>query len=401
MRKSIDLILEQNYNIYNSELELYEKRKRRENMKRSVISVLLVLVLICVFVLSSCDSSSGKEQTAAKTENQVTGKQTTAGQTTAKETAKTEEDIQKYLSACEMLLAGNTVQAYTLFKEISDYAPAAEKLKGFFYLPETVVERWKYSDDATYRTNTRTYTYDSAGNVVKWDAIASNGYQSSREYTYDSNGNVLTGGDLLYNDDSYGTYLFTYENGRLTQLVAQNEKSKKCTTTYKYNDKGLLIVESHRYEGSESVSKTEYSYTYYTNGTVNTRSFGNPDEYYSCVEHYDENGLLTSVVYVYEPKNPDEIADAMTVEITHEANGYKKIEGTYSFDESFVVTYTYDGNGALIELEATGYEDGVQQSVYKYSFVNNRLFYNANPNVAARANIITYQNVDAVLEILY
>ena len=370
-------------------------------MKRSVISVLLVLVLICVFVLSSCDSSSGKEQTAAKTENQVTGKQTTAGQTTAKETAKTEEDIQKYLSACEMLLAGNTVQAYTLFKEISDYAPAAEKLKGFFYLPETVVERWKYSDDATYRTNTRTYTYDSAGNVVKWDAIASNGYQSSREYTYDSNGNVLTGGDLLYNDDSYGTYLFTYENGRLTQLVAQNEKSKKCTTTYKYNDKGLLIVESHRYEGSESVSKTEYSYTYYTNGTVNTRSFGNPDEYYSCVEHYDENGLLTSVVYVYEPKNPDEIADAMTVEITHEANGYKKIEGTYSFDESFVVTYTYDGNGALIELEATGYEDGVQQSVYKYSFVNNRLFYNANPNVAARANIITYQNVDAVLEILY
>ncbi len=356
-------------------------------MKRTI--ALLLILCFAFFAMSSCGLSSDEKQTAAKTENQVPGEQTTAEQTTAEQTtAKDKDDAQKYLSACEMLVAGNTVQAYALFKEISDYAPAAEKLKGFFYLPETVVERWKDSDDATYKTSTCSYTYNSAGNVVKWDSIASNGYQSSNEYTYDSNGNVLTGGDLLYNDDPYGTYLFTYENGRLTQLVAQ-DKGKR-TTTYKYNDKGLLIEASSRYEGSENVSKTEYSYTYYTNGTVKTRSFGHPDDSDSCVEHYNESGLLTSVVYGTED----------TVEITHEANGYKKIEGTY-FGESFVVTYTYDGNGALIKLEAKGYEDGVQRRVHECSFVNNRLFYNANPNVAARANIITYQNVEAALDILY
>ena len=71
-------------------------------------------------------------------------------------------------------------------------------------------------------------------------------------------------------------------------------------------------------------------------------------------------------------------------------------------DETIDVTYTYDGNGALTKLVAIVYdEDGAQYSVHEYSFVNSRLFYSTNPNVKARADVITYQDVWVALEIMY
>ena len=286
-------------------------------------------------------------------------------------TTLTEEE--KYNNALSLLSKGKNQEAYELLNEIKTYAPAQEKLKNFFYAPQTVVEKWKYADDADYHTDSIVYTYNSMGNIVETS--------DNEIFTYDSNGNVLSGRDLIF-----GTYYtYTYQNGKLFQ-----EKSSDDTTTYYYNSNGQISKVVIEFNGRSD--ERVYEYTYYASGNVKT-IFDGYSEY-----SYAENGILTKVVGYgdYIAKTED-----YTLTLTYEEYGLSKINLQDRWGGVAVFTYSYDSSGNLTSLEVKSYEEGILDSTHIFTFSNHILCYSENPAVIDRIGIVYYTDIDAALEIIW
>ncbi len=320
-------------------------------------TVSLILILCLLLALVACGTSTSQSESGPITE---------AASKTGDDVSENPEKI--YTSACEKLLKGDINEAYEMLKEIRDYAPAAERLKGFFYLPSIVVEKTKYADDQDFMASTNIYTYNSDGNVIKIN---------DKEYAYNANGNVISGGDLLYND--YGNIMFTYDNGNLISI-----KGNDKTITYEYNEKGLVSKETIDY-GDTQPSERVYEYTYYEDGSVKTMTVGDTNTL-----SFDLNGRILEY--------RDDWAE-LDLTITHGLYGIKEIHNKDGY-EKLDFSYTYDDSGALTKFEAKYYEDGRLYTEFEYVFTDNKLFYSENPNVIARAAIITLQDIEAVLDVV-
>lgn len=282
-------------------------------------------------------------------------------------TTLTEEE--KYNNALSLLSKGKNQEAYELLNEIKTYAPAQEKLKNFFYAPQTVVEKWKYADDADYHTDSIVYTYNSMGNIVETS--------DNEIFIYDSNGNVLSGRDLIF-----GTYYtYTYKSEKLYQ-----KKSSSETYTYFYNSDGTISKEVQ--ENSYGTNETLYQYA---DGKLCYKSCETSYMKYSYdtngnlikLESYDNNVLSFSATITYGKYGPTQMILCII--------GYS--EGTF--------TYSYDSNGNLVKLDAKSYYDGILDSTYTYTFTDHQLCYSENPAVIDRISIVCYTDIDAASDIIW
>ena len=278
---------------------------------------------------------------------------------------------QKGEYARTLISEGKITDAYNLLQTATNYAPAQEMLKNFFYAPQQVEEKWKYSDDVNYTTRSKSYTYNAMGNVV--------GTSDEQEtFVYDADGNILSGCDLIY-----GThYIYTYQNGKLYQ-----RKSGSQTTTYYYNSDGLLIREVTAYG--------EYSYEYseVSGGTLVT--VYNEELEDGCKQYYDANGLLVKTEYC------DSDGVYTTITITYGAYGISGVSVIDIWGETATFVYTYDTSGILTKLEAQQYDEGEWYATYIYTFSAHQLCYSENPSVQERVEEIYMTDNDAAMEIIW
>ena len=214
----------------------------------------------------------------------------------------------KYSDALDLLEAAQYEDAYKHFFELGDYKDSKAYLDAFEWI---CVEEYASGD---YRS---TFEYDEHGKVIKH-------FKNYYEYeTLDT------------------TYCYTYDDsGKLTKTTKKDDDGEiDSTTTYIYNDAGLLIEEHD-------------DWTYYE---------------YLTKYSYDENGYL--VYEEYFSRDKDEGPDfVLSTKITYvnDSEG-KMIEKTVinEKDKETKYQYAYDQNGLCVEWIRLS-----DQKVYKY----NRIF---------------------------
>ena len=290
--------------------------------------------------------------------------------------AEPTSDEEKYNSALSLIAENNYAEAMELLASLKNYAPAQEKLKNFFWAPRTVSTRWRDSDNIEAGGNDLAYTYDSMGNIL---SVTDD--EGITEYTYDEKGNRLTEKSA---DDEL---TYTYTNGKLTQI-----KGSISTTTYEYNEKGLIAKITVTIDDGIDVysHETSYEYTYYDNGTVKSILKDNYFEY-----RYSEDGVLEDLIGFSDYA-------AQTAEFsltpTFGTHGITSMELQGIFGESTSVAYTYDANGRLKSIEALIYQDEELTYTYTFGFDEYMLFYSENPASAKEISIICFTDIDTMLE---
>ena len=348
-------------------------------MKRSFKTFALILsILLCLStVFTSCNKNDEKPQStsASTTENTSTTKANTSTEDSIPGGEEEEDysnltDDEKYEKACLLIEEGKNEEAYALLSEISTNPLAQEKLKNFFYAPQTV-------DDVKYR-------YDQSGNIT--ELIDYDG--QSYTFFYNEDGNVIGGRDLIF-----GAYYnsYTYRDGKLYQL-RQSEGSESHTTTYYYNQDGLVsksVFDTGRYQ-----SETVYSYTFYDNGNIKTMLEVDEDDW-GYEYSYNENGQLVKLAEYYQ----GDVDDGVFL-LTYGEYGLTRIDlqTTYGYMANFV--YTYNAKGILSHLHVNYYEDGILENTFDFTFENHKLCYSENPTVKDRLAVVCYTDMDAVMEII-
>ena len=375
---------------------------------KKALSVFLITIML-VASLSACasdteEATQGTTQltfTQAITESQIptTNDTTNTQNNTNNNNNNTENDDQKesqnanattdeakFEAACKLITNGKIEEAYSALKELTNYAPAKEKLKNFVYAPTTV-------KDVQY-DRTETFEYNAYGDIVSITNI--NGVNLS--LTYDANGNVLTGYNISHST-STDLCIYSYKNGKLSSYTYGND----LKYTYEYNDKGYvskIITENGYYDSTE---ETVYTYTYYDNGAVKTVTI--PDVHDSTFEtyEYNEKGQFTKIV-LYEGDNEAEKVHFADIIITYGEHGISKAEFCYSeaicdeygFDKNEpygVYEYTYDKDGKLVDFRLTTPE-GISEI---YSFTSHKLCYVENASTLERISTVSMTTPEEII----
>lgn len=330
---------------------------------KKTLSIILITVML-VASLSACTSTKeddtfyGTQSFFAPIESQTP----TINNYNSSANANTTDAV-KFEVACNLIINGNIEEAYATLKELTNYAPAQEKLKNFFYAPMTISE-----GDLTFTGGTssisftnKKYTYDRNGNVLL--ITDENGITSS--FTYDAYGNILTGDN--------GNIIYSYQNGKLHSVTQGN-----YTKVYSYNARGDV----------EKINDVMYTYTYHPNGAIKTKSYisdSAPTEL-----QYDSNGYLTKILIADTDESTWEFTVAYTNSLMTSVtlqiqNGAELYIAKY--------TYTYDITGKLIEFRLT---EGAEITAL-YSFSDHILCYSENPSTHERISSLMRTNADSIL----
>lgn len=293
------------------------------------------------------------------------------------ESEKAQTDEEKFASATALIAAKNYEEAYNILKTLTAYAPAKEKLKNFFYAPQTISEKSKYADSEETNTRVTEYVYDEMGNLLETS--------EDQIWTYDDKGNVLTGNDLVYGDQYF---IYTYKDGRLYQkkLVSSN-----LIYTYSYNTNGSIA--SLTITDPENGSNVcPYEYTYYENGKIKTMRMS------SHVYTYDEAGRITKVEWY------DEADLEFTFNATYGEFGITGIEANSLINGGGYMVrfaYSYDSYGKLLSLTVKAYNLGTLESSHTLEYSDHVLCYSENPEVQVRMSQITCTDIDAAADIVW
>ena len=208
--------------------------------------------------------------------------------------------------------------------------------------------------------NTTLYTYDNR-NLLTQKKVVETG--DTVKYSYDEGGNRIS------MEDESGTSTYSYDkNHRMLEISKDGVKqisysydvignietvtdSKDFTTTYAYDN-------SNRLQTVTFAGKTT-TYTYDKNGNREAVEYqGGVKETYT----YDKNNRLKALVN----KKPDGSA-LSSYSYTYYDNGLQKTKT----DSYGITTYTYDGTGRVLKVEAPG-----KTIVYAYDKAGNRLSQN-------------------------
>lgn len=288
----------------------------------------------------------------------------------------------KYEKACALLEEDKIEEAYELLKEIEDYEPAAEKLKGFIYLPQEIV-----TDH--HRFGTLYLEYDAHGNTTYCTSTAK---VINDHYKYDANGNRT-----YSNDPFFGECYYTYKDGKLTKRTQSHEYvSPSGTYTYEYNSKNELTKVKLNGEVYE-----EFSYVYHDNGNPKVIIVSQYDEYddyygfYTTIKlSYNEDGILTEIITTYDT------TQVAKVTFTYNEFGPSKIRWEYpNFEFSMIYTFSYDADGKQTSLNLSIYGGGSpysdQSTTIEYS--NHKLCYVENSYAKTRADRILGRELAALM----
>ncbi len=224
--------------------------------------------------------------------------------------------------------------------------------------------------------NTKTYTYDSGGNIEKeTDAFGNTAittYDSqnhpvtqidrvgaSTVKTYDGHGNLLS----VVNPDG-GTTTYTYD---LSNRVITMTDSRSKVTTYTYDANGLLI--------EKSIGSEQFVYTY-QNGLIRTVTDPNGG---ISIHSYDVAGRLISF----------EDANGYETTYTYDANGNQLSKTDPLGNTTF---YIYDSRGkVLTQTDANG-----NTTTYQYNG-NGKMISMTDPK--GNATTYTYDGEDRLTQV--
>ena len=226
------------------------------------------------------------------------------------------------------------------------------------------------------------YTYDGNGNVLTKTYIT--GYEqtsaidrSDYTYTYDEKGNLLT--EKRQEGDTGSLRTNTYnDQGQLVYQVYVYTGKYTTETTYTYDARGYLVLEESttlQSDNSTSWSKAEYTYddTSDENRRVHIKKETNSGGTERTTTYvYDDNGLLLEEGYqilggVWEKE-----------EYTYDAAGnqltYKQSSGDYEGSEAkswYQQSFAYDEDYKVIMETSVNYNNEGQVISYIYDRYGN------------------------------
>lgn len=353
-------------------------------MKKLISILVLIAMLTAVFTSCNITPSTEPEENPSQSS---TNNDSTNDDSTNNDTSDTDNNInndndndnvntppptltteEKYNKAGSLIAEEKYTEAYELLYEIKTYEPAKEKLKNFFYAPQTV-------DNIKYK-------YDKSGNITEMIDYDGTTYT----FFYNENGNIISGRDLVI-----GMYhnSYTYnEDGKLYQLN-QTDGYEPSTTTYYYNQDGL--ISKTVYERGTYLSESIYEYTFYENGNIKIMRWVDQDGY-GYEYTYNENGELIKVLGV---------GDDFVLILTYGEYGLAKIDlqTTFGYMANFV--YTYNAKGILIKLDVNEYYSGILEDTGTITFKDHKLCYSENSSTRDRLAMVYYTDIDAALDIIW
>ena len=356
---------------------------------------LLSIFLIAIMILASFSACASKEENETQNTTQTPvipapgesqtptpnnntntqdNKENKGEKENQKESSTTDEA--KFAAACTLITNGKIEEAYAALKELTNYAPAKEKLKNFIYAPTTVKNLISNKEE--------TFEYNAYGDLLSMTNI--NGDKFS--FTYDAKGNVLTGYSIT--SPSYtDPYIYSYKNGKLSSYTIGDT----IKHTYEYNDKGYvskIITENSYYN---STQETVYNYTYHENGAIKTCGFTDLGDGVYYIFEYNEKGQMIK-------QNLGEIGGESKsgyITISYNEYGYSKAEFflprastpdgviiSENGEPLFIYECTYDRDGKLVDYRVSS--NG--EFSYGISYTSHQLCYVENPSTVERINII-------------
>ena len=320
---------------------------------------------------SANDNNSSENNSPNTNDNEENNEEGTKESNKGNGTATTDEA--KFEAACKLIANGKIEEAYSALKELTNYAPAKEKLKNFVYAPTTVKDMYG---------GEKTYEYNAYGDLVS--ITDENGEKFS--FTYNANGDVLTGYNIIHPSNSEPC-IYSYKDGKLSYYTIANTKK----VSHEYNDKGYVSKQIIKDLEYDSTVEIKYEYTYYENGAVKTLSSEDPVDGIFYVFEYNEQGQMTKqtlgeiddeveTFYIILSYNEYGYsgAELFGSEALCEANGFPLNEPIYVYECS------YDRDGKLVDYRIS-YTDGVLGA---YSYTSHQLCYVENPSTLDRINTI-------------
>lgn len=171
------------------------------------------------------------------------------------------------------------------------------------------------------------YTYDADGNVLSEIDYDANGNEiGRRETTYDGDGHILTNKQTTADNSVYGNYVYTYEDGNMTEIVsyesdgsvqfhqrndfdadgnptqgtdAAGDGTPLDTFTYTCTDKGNILSRVATYANGVVSQEYHYAYDpdekYLTNSTTTYRTPNGDVTYADESRFVNGYGVYTSV----------------------------------------------------------------------------------------------------------
>ena len=336
-----------------------------------------------------CSCGEIQKTNIAKTEhNYVDGICSFCGSDKNSGGSQVKTDEMKYEEACSLISSCKYEEAYAILNQITDYAPAQEKLNNFFYAPKLTKEGYKSYVSGAYGGPSWEYdemkiSYDNYGNI---SSIYIPKNDKTFNYTYDSKGNELEGYDLD-NINAFGEHhTCVYKNGKLSKIQYASEY---YITSYEYfyNEDGsidkVVYTSTSTSDGETHSSENDYTYTYYDNGQIKTMRY---IELYSGYEYqYDETGVLTKID-IYDSYESPFAEIYGYVNVVYGDYGVEKYECyEIRYDSKREILYSYDSAGRIVEVGM--YTEGELERIYLFS--EYQLCYSENPSAKERVGVIT------------
>lgn len=108
------------------------------------------------------------------------------------------------------------------------------------------------------------YKYDDKGFLIQEDKSNNTiGKEERVNYKYDFNGNIIEKKTKAYYFNTTITLTYFYNDAaKLTKLIEKSSNGVSSTTSYEYNDKGLLISDTWESSLSKTPQKTTYQINY-------------------------------------------------------------------------------------------------------------------------------------------
>ena len=187
----------------------------------------------------------------------------------------------------------------------------------------------------------KTFTYDSAGNVLSMTVARNGAVDMSQSYAYDKL-NRLT--SVSQNGTVIATYSYDAKNNR-TQTVTSNGE----TTSYNYNLANMLT-------GQTTGNKLSETYSYYLNGNQKSKESNGQTTNYM----YDSMNRLVSendTEYAF-----DDFGNRLTMTVG-------EITTTYSYDLNNRLTESVEENGDVITSTKFFYDNNGNQ-ITKATMIN-------------------------------
>lgn len=204
---------------------------------------------------------------------------------------------------------------------------------GYNYVPETVINTQKHSDDVYEYTETTKYQYDSKGDAIQIIEQYGKELSLTTNNTYDTYGNILSTQSSGQGISSISK-VYTYDNsGRF--LVEEHTVPESYANEYTYDIWGHVLTKTDASDSSNELT-TSYTYDNWGNLTTETMPDGNATTY---TISWRPTGTFHSYVVLKTPTN------APWIKTTYDARG----------NELLVESV---GIGGMLTRVATGYNNG-------------------------------------------